>query len=216
MSPIRRLPIVAIIGSGDPDHGNPELAEAVGRLIAELGFHLLTGGGGEASNRRYNMADKHIATYLNDHLSGSAAAIEILEHLETAHAGTDVGRFATELRADVAVDRQELEALMGRLHVAESRTRKVTAWLAEKASELKLRLDDPAGGELRLLEALEALSLGIEGKRGLWQALTAAAEDAPALQVANYEGLTRRAEEQRRRVEAVRLEAARKALVPDS
>jgi uncharacterized protein (TIGR00725 family) len=34
-----------VIGSGDPDHGNPGLAEAVGRLIAEMGFHLLTGGG---------------------------------------------------------------------------------------------------------------------------------------------------------------------------
>jgi uncharacterized protein (TIGR00725 family) len=40
-----RRPIVAIIGSGDPDQGNPGLAAAVGRLIAEMGFHLLTGGG---------------------------------------------------------------------------------------------------------------------------------------------------------------------------
>ena len=45
MSHVRRLPIVAVIGSGDPDHGNPDLSEAVGRLIAEMGFHLLTGGG---------------------------------------------------------------------------------------------------------------------------------------------------------------------------
>jgi uncharacterized protein (TIGR00725 family) len=45
MDPVRRLPIVAIIGSGDPAHGNPELAAAVGRLVAEMGFHLLTGGG---------------------------------------------------------------------------------------------------------------------------------------------------------------------------
>jgi uncharacterized protein (TIGR00725 family) len=45
MSSIRRLPIVAVIGTGDPDHRNPALAEAVGRLIAEMGFHLLTGGG---------------------------------------------------------------------------------------------------------------------------------------------------------------------------
>jgi uncharacterized protein (TIGR00725 family) len=42
---VRRLPIVAVIGSSDPDHGNPVLSEAVGRLIAEMGFHLLTGGG---------------------------------------------------------------------------------------------------------------------------------------------------------------------------
>lgn len=44
-APVKRLPIVAVIGSGDSGHGNPELAETVGRLIATLGFHLLTGGG---------------------------------------------------------------------------------------------------------------------------------------------------------------------------
>jgi uncharacterized protein (TIGR00725 family) len=45
MSSVPRLPIVTVIGSGDPDHGNPDLAAAVGRLVAEMGFHLLTGGG---------------------------------------------------------------------------------------------------------------------------------------------------------------------------
>jgi hypothetical protein len=158
------------------------------------------------------MPDEHIATYLNDHLAGSEAALELLEHLEAAHTGTDLGRFAAELRADVAADRQELETLMGRLHVAESRTRKVTAWLAEKATQLKLRMDDPSGGEFRLLESLEALSLGIEGKGGLWRALAAAAEDAPALQIADYARLERRAEEQRGRVEVERLKAAKRAI----
>ena len=43
--PVQRLPIVAIFGSGDPEHGNPGLAHALGRLVAEMGFHLLTGGG---------------------------------------------------------------------------------------------------------------------------------------------------------------------------
>lgn len=104
---------------------------------------------------------------------------------------------------------------MGRLRIAESRTRKATAWLAEKVTEIKLRLDDPGDGPLRLLEALEALSLGIEGKGAMWRALAAAAKEEPVLQVADYEGLARRAEEQRRRVEAVRLEAARRALIPE-
>lgn len=45
MSHVRRLPIVAVIGSGAPGHGNPDLSESIGRLIAEMGFHLLTGGG---------------------------------------------------------------------------------------------------------------------------------------------------------------------------
>jgi len=158
------------------------------------------------------MASEHIATYLNDHLAGAVVALELLEHLETEHAGTEVGRLAAELRAEVEADRQTLESIMDRLEVARSRTRRAAAWLGEKAAELKLRLDDPSGGSLRLFESLEALSLGIEGKRSLWRALAAAAEEAPDLQLADYQGLIRRAEEQRSRVETARLEAARRAL----
>jgi hypothetical protein len=158
------------------------------------------------------MADKHLATYLNDHLAGAAGALELLEHLEAAYTGTDIGRFAAELRTEIKADQQELERLMQRLDVAESHTRKAAAWFAEKVSELKLRLDDPGDGALRLFQSLEALSLGIEGKRGLWRALAAAAEDQPALRLADYEHLIQRAEEQRRLVESVRLEAAKKAL----
>ena len=157
------------------------------------------------------MADEQIATYLNDHLAGSVVAIELMEHLEAAHAGTPLERFFAELRADVMADRKELEALMSRLGIQESGARKATAWLTEKITEIKLRLDDPAGGALRLLEALEALSLGIEGKRGMCLALAAAAEVAPGLKAIDYERMKRRAEEQRQRVEEVRLHAAKAA-----
>jgi hypothetical protein len=84
--------------------------------------------------------------------------------------------------------------------------------LAEKVTALKLRLDDPADGDLRLFESLEALSLGLEGKKSLWRALSAAAGKAPALQLLDYERLTQRADEQRRRVEAKRLDIAKTAL----
>lgn len=158
------------------------------------------------------MGNEHLATYLNDHLAGSVVAIELMEHLEATFADTPVATFVAELRADVEVDRRELEALMAQLQIAESRTRKASAWIAEKFTEIKLRLDDPAGGELRLFESYEALSLGIEGKRSLWLALSAAAEQTPLLQIADYDRLTKRAEEQRSRVEARRIEAAKTAL----
>jgi hypothetical protein len=162
------------------------------------------------------MNDKHLATYLNDHLAGSSVALELLEHLESKHAGSEIGRFAAALRADIAADRRELEELMRRLHVDESRTRKASAWLTEKLTELKLRLDDPKGGSLRLLEIFDALSIGIEGKRLLWRALANAAGDASALGSVDYERLIRRAEEQRSRVETVRLDAAKEALAPSA
>ncbi len=158
------------------------------------------------------MAHKHIATYLNDHLAGSVAALELLAHLEAAHKGTAVEHSIAGLRADVAADRQELEALMGRLDVAESGPRKATAWLTEKLTELKLRLDDPTGRDLHLLEGLEAVAIGIEGKRALWRALAAAADTAPELRGIDYGRLEQRADEQRRRAEALRLEAAKAAL----
>jgi hypothetical protein len=158
------------------------------------------------------MADEHLAIYLNDHLAVSVAALELLEQLEEDHSGTPQETFFSVLRADIEADRQELESLMERLNVSESRTRKASAWLAGKFAELKLRLDDPSGGELRLFESLEALSLGIEGKRSLWLALAATAEQTPSLQILDYGRMTQRAEGQRARVETKRLEAARKAL----
>ncbi|HKG20564.1 MAG TPA: hypothetical protein VKC34_01580 [Blastocatellia bacterium] len=157
------------------------------------------------------MSDEHIATYLNDHVAGSVVALELLELLEAAHAGTPLERFAAELRADVAADRQVLEEFMGQLNIARSRTRQATAWLTEKFTELKLRVDDPAGGALRLLEALEAVAIGIDGKRALWHALVAASEEAPRLRIVDYGRLIKRAEDQRVRVEEVRLLAAKAA-----
>ena len=158
------------------------------------------------------MADDHIATYLNDHLAGSVVAIELMENLEAAYEGKAIARFIAQLRSEVEADRKELEDLMSRLKVSESRTRKASAWLTEKFTELKLRRDDPARGDLRLFESLEALSLGIEGKRSLWLALSAAADVSPALRIVDYPRLIQRAEEQRRRAEAERLAVAKAAL----
>jgi hypothetical protein len=160
------------------------------------------------------MADEYLAIYFNDHLAGSVVAVELLQHLERAYSGQEVQRFAAELRGDIEADRLELQKLMRSLNVAESRARQATAWVAEKMTMIKLRLDDWAGGDFRLFEALEALSLGIEGKRALWLALGDAARSAPALRQLDYASLADRAAQQRGRVEALRLETARTALAP--
>jgi hypothetical protein len=161
------------------------------------------------------MAQEQLATYLNDHLAGSVVALEMLEHLEAAHSGDNLSNFFRELRADVASDREELGRLMKDLNIDQSRMRKASAWLTEKFTELKLRFDDPKAGALLLLESLEALSLGIEGKRSLWIALGAISETTPSLRIADYHHLQQRAQEQRDRVEALRVETALTALTAD-
>ena len=96
-------------------------------------------------------------------MAGSVVAIELLERLEAAR--TDMTTTLAQVRADIEADRAELPEIMRRLQIAESRPRKVTGWIAEKFSQIKLRLDDPAGGPLRLFESLELVALGIQGKR---------------------------------------------------
>lgn len=157
------------------------------------------------------MTNATLATYLNDHLAGSVVALELLDHLEEERAGTTDAQVLTDLHAEIMADRQQLEAFMARLGIAVSRPRMATAWLTEKLSELKLHLDDPGHGALRWLEALEAVSLGIVGKQALWQSL-AAADDAPEFGSLDYAELVRRAMEQHRIVEALRLRAAKEAL----
>jgi hypothetical protein len=158
------------------------------------------------------MANEHLATYLNDHLAGSVVAVELMENLEAAYAETPIANFVKGIRIEVEADQRELQQLMNRLEISESRTRQVSAWLTEKLTELKLRLDDSARGDLRLFESLEALSLGIEGKKSLWLALAAAAEISPQLRLVDYERLQTRAEEQRSQVEFKRIEIAKIAL----
>jgi hypothetical protein len=161
------------------------------------------------------MTNEHLATYLNDHLAGSVAALEVLEKLQAAYEGTELEQFCAELRNDIEADRQELKRLMERLEIPQSGARKAGAWITGKLAELKMRLDDSAHGPLRLLESLEAVELGINGKLALWRALIAAAEVAPALRGAlDYQRLVKRATEQIERVEAHRLNAAKAAFTP--
>ncbi len=157
------------------------------------------------------MASSHLNAYLNDHLAGSAAALSLLSDMTTRFAGSAAGQLAAKLHEDVSFDQRELEALMARLGIPQSGPRQAVAWLAEKMSLLKMRLEDPASGGFRLFESAEALSVGVEGKRLLWIALAAVAERDAALQGPDYATLIRRAEEQRCELESLRIEASRTA-----
>ena len=160
------------------------------------------------------MPDKNIKAYLNHHLAGSVAGLETLEHLVEAEKGSPMARVLIELRAEGMADRQVLEGLMARLEVSESGTQKATAWLGEKVFRVLLPLNDKSSGALNLLLTLEALALGLQGRRALWLALSIAAQETAALQGLDYQTMVKRAEDQRERVEKLRLEAAGKALRP--
>ena len=157
------------------------------------------------------MSDGSVTTYLNDHLAGSVGAIELVERAIEENAGTLLARRLEEILKEIRKDQALLQDLIERLGSKENRLKKAGAWLAEKAGRVKLGgTGEP--GELARLELLEALAMGIHGKRALWRALRVVALRYPVLQGVDLDLLERRAVEQHDRVEEWRLEAAREVL----
>jgi hypothetical protein len=153
---------------------------------------------------------KYLGIYLNDHLAGSTGGLELVKRAAGEHEGTALGTFLAGLREEIREDRQVLEELMDRLGVAPDKAKTAVAWAGEKAGRLKLNGEIRGRSPLTPLIELEALSLGIEGKRLMWLALSDV-EDLP-LSRERLAELVVRAEHQREGVEYHRRQAARQAL----
>lgn len=149
-----------------------------------------------------------LETYLNDHLAGSAAAVQLIDTLRAGNDGTPLAAHLEGLLAEVEQDRDTLRAVMDGLGVAQSTVKQAGGRVVERLS--RLRLSDKVTGSAhvsRLME-LDALSLGIEGKAELWLALAAVASALPALDRLDLPGLRQRAAAQRDGLEPFRVEAA--------
>jgi hypothetical protein len=105
--------------------------------------------------------------------------------------------------------------LVQRLGGRESVTRKAVGWLSERVVRMKLRVDDPRNGALRLFESVEMISLGVAGKLGLWQVLASLSDGIPELNAFDFDRLIRRAQEQRAALEQTRCQIAREAFVAE-
>ena len=154
------------------------------------------------------MPSDHLSTYLNDHLAGAVAGLAILEHIIDNTSEREKTDILGELKKDIEDDKAVLQTLIEELGIGESTFRKASAWIGEKMAEVKLRFDDPSAGPFLLFESLEALSLGVEGKRSLWRALSRIPHGWTAIASLDLDGLIKRAEAQRDVVETFRLSAA--------
>ena len=113
------------------------------------------------------MNAKHLTNYMKDHFAGSVAAVELLDHLVSSERGKTHEQFFIRLRQEVGEDQEVLSGVLHDLHADPGAVRNTTAFLSEKLARIKLMLEDPSGGQLARLEKLEALALGIDGKRAL-------------------------------------------------
>ena len=150
------------------------------------------------------MDEKSFAGYLNDHLGASDAALRITERLIDHHGDDEIGAYMRTLRTEIEEGQDAIRTALDLLGEGESvLTRSIGAvggmltWLRDAS---------PVGSSPTLLEDLEALAIGVWGKRLLWGTVTRAITYDPRLTVLDAERLADQAEAEER--ELLRLRSA--------
>ena len=156
------------------------------------------------------MGENPLANYLHDHLGGSSFALELLEKLASEFQGTPSGDVARKLHEQVQMDRATLEQLIAQVGEPHTGVYDALGWIAERISRIKHDL--PLG--FGAFEAFETLSLGILGKRGLWEALQALQQVDDRLRGLDYPTLIARAQEQFEQANRYRLQLTSSAFNP--
>ena len=143
------------------------------------------------------MDDRTFASYLEDHLVGSEPGLTIARRLRRAHLGDDVGAAMLRLEVQIEDEQRVLRTAIVRLGGTVSgpgligQVFGLAAGLATTARRVVLPEPVPS-----LLEDLEALAVGVWGKRLLWGALARRAMEDPRLADIEIEELVAQAEAQ--------------------
>ena len=132
-------------------------------------------------------ARTRLATYLNDHLAGSATGRELVRRTLAENRGNEYGVALEDIARQIEEDVDALEALMARLDVKPDRVKEAMGWTAEKFGRLKLNGQLLGYSPLSRLVELEGLMIGITGKLALWQALPTALANDPRVEGFDFE-----------------------------
>jgi hypothetical protein len=109
-----------------------------------------------------------LIAYLRDHLTGSDVALRVVDRLGSTHQGTEDGTLFRRLSTEFEEDRAVVRTLLTQLG-ASGRSIKRAAGYASGTVLSVTAGGDP--GDLSLLRTLEALAIGVQGKRCMWRAL---------------------------------------------
>jgi hypothetical protein len=113
---------------------------------------------------------RSVATYLREHLAGADTAIQIVHDLSDAYRGGPEGALFASLYEQFREDRGVVEKILAELGYTSRSVKR----LAGRATGSALgTVAGGAPGDLSLFRTLEALAIGVQGKRCLWRAAQA-------------------------------------------
>ena len=157
------------------------------------------------------MSDKFLKTYLDDHLAGAEAGLQLAKDCLAHNPTGPLSTFLPELIDEIEEDHETLKDLHDRVPGRENPVKRTMTWLLSKMSRLKLESMLLQYNDLTRLEELEGLLLGVRGKLALWEALDAAGLSGERFSDVDFRRLQERARRQRDRLEEHRRRAARNA-----
>src|SRR3954447_21268018 len=158
------------------------------------------------------MADQFLRIYMNDQLAAGVLWRELARRAERNNASTEVGEALGRVPRAIAEDVETFAGLMDRLGLPRSRVKPAAAIAAERVGRLKLNGRLRSYSPLSRFVELDALVMGIEGKKILWKNLRDDAGLAERVPDVNFDHLIERAGRQRDELEPYRRAAGTAAL----
>jgi hypothetical protein len=155
--------------------------------------------------------DKLLGIYLNDHLAGATAGVELAKRVTGEHRGEAAGQVMARLAEEIAEDRDALLDALAALEVPVRHYKAWLGWVGEKLGRLKPNGRLLSKSPLSKVIGLEMMRLGIEGKASGWRTLRTRAEHDSRLDADRFDALIDRAHRQAEQVERLRVVAAAEA-----
>lgn len=157
---------------------------------------------------------ERLGIYLNDHLMGANAGVQLFRRAVGNAAGTPRHAVLTRLSAETDDDRDTLRATVRTLGLRVRHDKQLAGWVVEKLGRLKPNGRLVRRSPLSDLIELEGLRLGVQGKQAGWLALRQVADRYDALDAGTLDALAARAGRQADELERLRQEAAGDVLRP--
>jgi hypothetical protein len=149
-----------------------------------------------------------LAIYCNDHIASAAGGIELVTRMIGAHKGSSYEGPLRQLLDELRQEKSDLTATTRALGFPVHQYKQAAAWVAEKASRLKLNGHLLSRSPSSSLVEFEFLASAVRGKRSGFETLRIAAEVDPRIDKVLLDSLIEQANRQYHWLTDVRREVA--------